>query len=138
MASSAANIFMQNVFLESDLPDRDRDIPVVLREPASSRAAIGKRNKRAMKCPIDNTELVISSRDGVEIDYCPQCRGVWLDRGELDKIIERSMPTPQRATSDPQRSRRDDDDDDDDDDRDRDDRPRRRKRRSFLSDIFDF
>lgn len=43
-----------------------------------------------MKCPIDNVELVMSERQGIEIDYCPQCRGVWLDRGELDKIIERS------------------------------------------------
>lgn len=46
-----------------------------------------------MKCPVCTTEnLVMSERQGVEIDYCPQCRGVWLDRGELDKIIERSVP----------------------------------------------
>ena len=43
-----------------------------------------------MKCPIDGTQLVMTDRNGVEIDYCPQCRGVWLDRGELDKIIDRS------------------------------------------------
>ena len=44
-----------------------------------------------MKCPIcDNVDLVMSDRQGVEIDYCPRCRGVWLDRGELDKILERS------------------------------------------------
>ena len=43
-----------------------------------------------MKCPVDNVDLVMSERHGIEIDYCPQCRGVWLDRGELDKIIERS------------------------------------------------
>lgn len=43
-----------------------------------------------MNCPIDNTPLTLSERNGIEIDYCPQCRGVWLDRGELDKIIERS------------------------------------------------
>ena len=50
-----------------------------------------------MKCPVCNdTNLVMSERQGVEIDYCPQCRGVWLDRGELDKIIERSVaPAPQ-------------------------------------------
>ena len=42
-----------------------------------------------MQCPIDQTELVKTERQGVEIDYCPTCRGVWLDRGELDKIIER-------------------------------------------------
>ena len=45
-----------------------------------------------MKCPACTaTKLVMSERSGIEIDYCPQCRGVWLDRGELDKIIERSM-----------------------------------------------
>ena len=43
-----------------------------------------------MLCPLDNTALVMSERQGIEIDYCPTCRGVWLDRGELDKIIERS------------------------------------------------
>lgn len=42
-----------------------------------------------MACPVDGATLVMSERQGVEIDYCPQCRGVWLDRGELDKIIER-------------------------------------------------
>ena len=50
-----------------------------------------------MPCPVCKVPLVMSDRQGVEIDYCPQCRGVWLDRGELDKIIERSaaaeMPT---------------------------------------------
>jgi Zn-finger nucleic acid-binding protein len=45
-----------------------------------------------MQCPLDNTELVMADRQGIEIDYCPKCRGVWLDRGELDKIIERSAP----------------------------------------------
>jgi Zn-finger nucleic acid-binding protein len=44
-----------------------------------------------MYCPVcKETELKISERQGVEIDYCAQCRGVWLDRGELDKLIERS------------------------------------------------
>lgn len=42
-----------------------------------------------MKCPIDNTDLQMTERQSVEIDYCPKCRGIWLDRGELDKIIER-------------------------------------------------
>ena len=42
-----------------------------------------------MQCPSDGTVLVLSERSGIEIDYCPTCRGVWLDRGELDKIIER-------------------------------------------------
>jgi uncharacterized protein len=41
-----------------------------------------------MDCPVDGTQLLMAERQGVEIDYCPQCRGIWLDRGELDKIIE--------------------------------------------------
>jgi Zn-finger nucleic acid-binding protein len=52
-----------------------------------------------MACPVDGATLVMSERSGIEIDYCPQCRGVWLDRGELDKIIERNnagaSPEPQ-------------------------------------------
>lgn len=54
-----------------------------------------------MKCPVcTDANLLMTERQGVEIDYCPQCRGVWLDRGELDKLIERStagvgtMPVP--------------------------------------------
>ncbi|TNM36614.1 hypothetical protein FHP29_21050 [Nocardioides albidus] len=47
-----------------------------------------------MRCPVDETTLVMSERSGIEIDYCPQCRGVWLDRGELDKIIDRSVDQP--------------------------------------------
>lgn len=43
-----------------------------------------------MRCPTDNATLVMSERSGIEIDYCPECRGVWLDRGELDKIIDRA------------------------------------------------
>ena len=47
-----------------------------------------------MKCPVcTEPDLVMTDRQGVEIDYCPKCRGVWLDRGELDKIIERSAST---------------------------------------------
>ena len=45
---------------------------------------------QSMACPVDSTPLVMSERQGIEIDYCPSCRGVWLDRGELDKIIERA------------------------------------------------
>ena len=56
-----------------------------------------------MHCPICNVPLVMSDRQGIEIDYCPKCRGVWLDRGELDKIIERSMtsapPAPPAPTA---------------------------------------
>ena len=53
-----------------------------------------------MKCPTDNATLVMSERNGIEIDYCPDCRGVWLDRGELDKIIDRAG-TSQPAASQP-------------------------------------
>jgi Zn-finger nucleic acid-binding protein len=88
-----------------------------------------------MKCPVCDVTLSISSREGVEIDFCPQCRGVWLDRGELDKIIERARPGLAVATdagwSDPvdRRHHRDWDDHE---------YRRRRKRRSFLEDLFDF
>ena len=58
-----------------------------------------------MQCPNDQTVLVMSERSGIEIDYCPTCRGVWLDRGELDKIVERSLgapaPAPTRAPAPP-------------------------------------
>jgi Zn-finger nucleic acid-binding protein len=67
-----------------------------------------------MQCPIDQTELVMTDRQGIEIDYCPKCRGVWLDRGELDKVIERSHTTAAQTTP-----FRDDDDRYAPDDRDR-------------------
>ena len=54
-----------------------------------------------MKCPACQVDLVMSERQSIEIDYCPKCRGVWLDRGELDKIIEKNTaemtPQPQSA-----------------------------------------
>lgn len=84
-----------------------------------------------MKCPIDNEQLVMTERSGVEIDYCPKCRGVWLDRGELDKIIERSAaasPTPSHHTSGR----------DYEDERGQRQKPYRKKRESFLGDLFDF
>ena len=77
-----------------------------------------------MKCPIDDTALVMADRQGVEIDYCPKCRGVWLDCGELDKIIERSQSVVGAAP--PRRRRR---------------QPsgqRPKKRESLLSELFDF
>ncbi|EBA13611.1 hypothetical protein RCCS2_06979 [Roseobacter sp. CCS2] len=69
---------------------------------------------------------MISDRSGVEIDYCPDCRGVWLDRGELDKIIERSMGAGGGDSRRPDRR----------DDR-YEERPRK-KRESFLGELFDF
>ena len=64
-------------------------------------------NQGPMSCPIDGTTLVMSERSGIEIDYCPSCRGVWLDRGELDKIIERnaaSEGSQQQAAPQPQQA----------------------------------
>ena len=93
-------------------------------------------------CPACRVDLVMSERNGVEIDYCPRCRGVWLDRGELDKILERAgaefgarpqgAPPPQPQSYRPH---------------DSDEYPayghghqghHKKKRRSFLDDVFDF
>ena len=54
-----------------------------------------------MPCPVCRVPLVMSERQGVEIDYCPQCRGVWLDRGEPDKILERSAQSAPAAAPQP-------------------------------------
>jgi Zn-finger nucleic acid-binding protein len=54
-----------------------------------------------MKCPNDSATLVMSERAGVEIDYCPECRGVWLDRGELDKILDRAEAEASRSAAPP-------------------------------------
>ena len=54
-----------------------------------------------MQCPTDGAVLVMSDRNGIEIDYCPTCRGVWLDRGELDKIIDRSLAQTAPAPAPP-------------------------------------
>ena len=107
-----------------------------------------------MLCPIDNEKLVMTDRSGVEIDYCPKCRGVWLDRGELDKIIERAaesapatapraaaapvyQPEPGRPAGQPyreERGRRDHDDGDDGYDSHR----GSKRRKGFLGELFDF
>lgn len=104
----------------------------------------------AMLCPVCRTGLALSDRGGVEIDYCPSCRGVWLDRGELDKIIERTGSSPSAYGSDLRESRRGKEsglaglassllrgDDYRYDDHRRDDRHYRKKRKSMLSDFFD-
>lgn len=82
-----------------------------------------------MRCPVDNEMLVMADRNGVEIDYCPKCRGVWLDRGELDKIIERSQVAVEPSSRQSQQH----------------DRfessggyPKKKKRESLLSELFDF
>jgi len=56
-------------------------------------------NGHNLLCPTCRVDLVMSERQGIEIDYCPKCRGVWLDRGELDKIIERSPGEGTRSSS---------------------------------------
>ncbi len=101
-----------------------------------------------MKCPSCNTVLTMCERSGIEIDYCPQCRGVWLDKGELDKIIEKSASaesSQQLKSQDEKRNRRDDDDDDDDGgglfNRNRNNENRtnpNRRKGGFLSNLFDF
>ncbi len=87
-----------------------------------------------MKCPIDEETLVMTDRNGVEIDYCPKCRGVWLDRGELDKIIERAA-APQAPAAAPRPA----------DHRGsqgygqpQGQQPYRKKKESFLGELFDF
>lgn len=86
-----------------------------------------------MHCPSCIVDLNITERQGVEIDYCPQCRGVWLDRGELDKIIERSLDgaTSSRWKGD-KKSRRHGRGEDELGER------RGRKGKSFLQELFDF
>ncbi|MFC4351896.1 zf-TFIIB domain-containing protein [Fodinicurvata halophila] len=78
-----------------------------------------------MKCPIDQIDLMMTERQGIEIDYCPKCRGVWLDRGELDTLIDRSdgAARPQGHQSHSES---------------RHDGQRHGKRKSMLSELFDF
>jgi len=105
---------------------------------------------KIMKCPSCEELLVMSERQGVEIDYCPKCRGVWLDKGELDKIIEKSTAAESSQSlkqNDEKRKQRQNDDDDDDDDNggffnrnqrnDNNENPNRRKG-GFLSNLFGF
>ncbi|HMO25748.1 MAG TPA: zf-TFIIB domain-containing protein [Tepidisphaeraceae bacterium] len=97
-----------------------------------------------MKCPAcSTTDLIMSDRHGIEIDYCPKCRGVWLDRGELDKIIERaaaheqSLAVQQPSAPHPQQPPRREPRLDDSDYGYTYQEPRHRKRKSFWSELFD-
>jgi len=93
-----------------------------------------------MNCPVCNVALTMTERQGVEIDYCQRCRGVWLDRGELDKIIERSAESQPRHSNEPRYEERGHSED----------RShykqhdehyyghKKKKKESFLSDLFDF
>ena len=82
-----------------------------------------------MKCPNCNVALTMADRNGIEIDYCPDCRGVWLDRGELDKIIERSVQQPpaSQRISYPDKERYNSDKE-----------RYYRKKKGLLGDLFDF
>jgi Zn-finger nucleic acid-binding protein len=84
------------------------------------------QDMHSMTCPVDGTGLVMSDRQGIEIDYCPTCRGVWLDRGELDKIVERSARAMGGSSGGASRRHGDDYHD-----------KRHHKRKSFLSELFD-
>lgn len=98
-----------------------------------------------MNCPVCNVALNISERQGIEIDYCPQCRGIWLDRGELDKIIERSNAQLNEDVRPPRESG-DKKYEDDRYDKDRYEKDKyydkntykHRKKKSFFDDLFDF
>ena len=95
-----------------------------------------------MKCPICNVNLVMSERSGVEIDYCSECRGVWLDRGELDKIIDKStVATPARPVENYRETPRVSHDSHSDHDKGYyDERTglKKKKKENFLADLFDF
>ena len=148
---------------KSRLPSRDvTTIPAGVPVASTSESFVDSLS--TMKCPVDDEMLQMTERQGIEVDYCPRCRGVWLDRGELDKILERAAAELPPADDDRDRGRDrsdrewDDDrkrdrdyrdrDDRDRDDRDRDDRdrsyrdsahyPKRKKKKSFLSDILEF
>ncbi len=89
-----------------------------------------------MLCPVCKVDLLLSEKQGIEIDYCPKCRGIWLDRGELDKIVEKSANVEdnfrlkERNTNTNYR--------DDDDDKYRSQGYNKNRRKSFLGDLFDF
>ncbi len=78
-----------------------------------------------MKCPICNVDLMIADRQGIEIDYCPKCRGIWLDRGELDKIIDRTLAMSNT-------------DDRNFDIHKKDEYYYKKRKKSFLGELFDF
>ncbi len=86
-----------------------------------------------MDCPSCRVELQMTERQGVEIDYCPKCRGVWLDRGELDKIIDRAATADSGSpeTRFPGRERESKYDRDHDD-------YRKKRKKSLLGELFDF
>lgn len=97
-----------------------------------------------MKCPFDDTQLRSVEKNGIEIDWCETCKGVWLERGELDKIIDRvsdeySRPAPQPQYSDRPREQKYDRDDRYREQRyDDRDYKKKKSKSSFLSEMFEF
>ena len=89
-----------------------------------------------MQCPACNVALVMSERQGIEIDYCPKCRGIWLDRGELDKLIAAGGPDEYR--SEPQERPRQEPRRSDERHYQDDHYYKKKKKESFLKDLFDF
>jgi Zn-finger nucleic acid-binding protein len=87
-----------------------------------------------MQCPVDGATLLMTERQGVEVDYCPNCRGVWLDRGELDKLLRRDDDEWQGEYD---RWRERDDDREPHHDREY-DRPRYPRKKRWLSEMFEF
>ncbi len=91
-----------------------------------------------MNCPICNIGLVMADKQGVEIDYCPKCRGIWLDRGELEKIIERSYSSGFAPQPGYDHDRHDDYKHSDHDDHRYPGNYKHGRKKNFLSDMFDF
>lgn len=88
-----------------------------------------------MLCPVCKVDLLLSEKQGIEIDYCPKCRGIWLDRGELDKIVEKSANVEDNFR---QKERNTNTNYRDDDDWHKSHGYNKNKRKSFLGDLFDF
>ena len=81
-----------------------------------------------MKCPVcKDVTLLMSEKKGIEIDYCPECRGIWLDRGELEKLIEKEEKTYRDSYDEYERENKNY----------KNKNPKRRKRESFLGEVFE-
>ena len=92
-----------------------------------------------MNCPVDKAKLLMTDRQGVEIDYCPECRGVWLDRGELDKIIDANYKASSSYGANGARESGNDKYYEDKHYKDSYNQPyKKKKRENFLGDLFDF
>lgn len=89
-----------------------------------------------MRCPVDGAGLVISERNNIEIDYCPECRGIWLDYGELEKIMNGNRRSYDHSYDDRNSSRHESRGHDDDHRHSDEKNGRKRERGGFLEDIF--